>query len=590
MRKQIFLAISVCGRRISLRLSLLAAALLLVVLSIGSQAQQVGDKDIPPVQFIPVAPKDVEIDPWQSTAPTPKFQGKITYDDQASNRTNTYDGHRVKYHISVRSVGGASSNNALEAYFANKDKKTYGAPYVPQFSPDGRYVLFKFGMIGASVPFEMYILDVQRGVVKRVDNPQGQPYVPTFTELRWSPDSNYLAWVDNLDIVGNRIDNAQPGALRVCNWRTGQARVVATGDEVRYSFSWAAPHTLLWSQLPPNPTLLPAPPNSDSAEPLVKEHPNLFEVDAGKATAKPHQVLPDAFRAVVSPSGKKLAFFGSYDISKPDPLRFLWDTVAGSAMYLSVANRDGSQRQAFNIQPGTYPQLLWQHDERHLLSLEIEHTDAYDIENQNRPGSFNITLRQFDVTTHKVRFLADSLPGDDNDRLLSISSDDQTLYLFTGESLDLIHNSVFGGAYKVGNSIIAIDLKTGEKTLVARTINALGLDWHEDDLASTSLSKPKVEPLSVSDAALEKCPLHGVALKTENVRIFYGYGGVPIPAPGYFEAQKRLFPYFHLGVSGGCMVSEYSPTMQAVKSCPKCREAEKRWLAAYKKAHFSSMK
>lgn len=100
----------------------------------------------------------------------------------------------------------------------------------------------------------------------------------------------------------------------------------------------------------------------------------------------------------------------------------------------------------------------------------------------------------------------------------------------------------------------------------------------------------KVEPLSASDAALKKCPLHGTALTTENVPIFYGYGGVPFPAPGYLKAQKRLFPYFHFGVSGGCEVSEYLPTMQAVKSCSKCREAEERWLAAYKKARFSPEK
>ena len=379
---------------------------------------------------------------------------------------------------------------------ANKEKRKYGAPYMPQFSSDGRFVLFKYGGIGPDMPFEMYVLDVQSGVVKRVDDPKGQPYAPTFPELRWSPDSNYIAWVDNLGLVGERLDPAQPGELRVCNWRTGQSRVVAKGDEVRYSFSWAAPHTLLWSQLPPKPTLLPAPPTSSSPEdggpgrtprageePLVKEHPALFEVDAADGAAKPHPVLPDAFRAVVSPSGKQIAFFGSYDITKPYPLRFTWDTVAGSAMYLSVANRDGSQRQPLNIQPGTYPQLLWQHDDHHVLSLEIKHTALYDIYHQNRPGSFNITLRQFDVTTHKVRVLAESLPGDDNDRLLSISDDDRTLYLFTGEALEEIYNSIFSGAYQIGNSIIAIDLKTGKQTLIARTVNAIGLDWHEDNSA-----------------------------------------------------------------------------------------------------------
>jgi len=469
------------------------------------QAQQTGDNNVSPVPFVRVAPREVKYDPWQSTASNPKFLGKITYDDQASNRSNTYDGHPVKYHILVRSIGGAPANNFLEAYFSDKEKGRYGAPYDPQFSPNGRFVLFKFGVIGASVPFEMYVLDVQRGIVRRVDDPKGQPYFPTFTELCWSPDSNYIAWVDNLGILGERIDLAQPGALRVCNWRTGQSQVVATGDEVRYSFSWSAPHTVLWSQLPLHPTLLPAPPTSSSPldkqpgrlrqageEPLVKEHPDLFEVDASQATATPHEVLRDAFRAVVSSSGKHLAFFGSYDISKPYPLRFTWDTVSGSAMYLSVANRDGSQRQALNIQPGGYPQLLWQHDDRHLLSLEIKHTAAYDIYALNKPHSFDITLRQFDLTTNKMRILAESLPGGDDDRLLSVSADDRTLYLFTNEALDEIKNKIFSGAYKVGNSIIAIDLQSGKRTTIAQTINSLGLDWH-DDASTPTAAKPRTQ-------------------------------------------------------------------------------------------------
>lgn len=569
-------------------------ALLFVVLSVGSQAQQVGEKGIPPVPFVRVAPKDVEIDPWQSTAPNPKFRGEITYDDEAVDRTNTYDGHHPsKSHILIRSIGGDSSNNTLTAYF---DNRKYDAPYVPQFSSDGRFVLFKFGGIATDFPFEMYVLDVKSGVVKRVDDPQGNPYLPVFQELRWSPDSNYIAWVDGLGSGGDRLDNARPGTLRVCNWRTGQSRVVATADEVRYSFSWSAPHTLLWSQLPPHPTLLPAPQTSSSPqkeepgrlpsiedEPLVKEHPTLFEVNADDATAKPRKVLLDAFAAQVSSSGKQLAFFGSYDISKPYPLRFTWDRVSGSAMYLSVANRDGSQRQALNIQHGGYPQLSWQHDDRHLLSLEIKHTAAYDIYTLNKPHSFDITLRQFDVATHKVRILAESLPGGDSDHLLSISADDQTLYLLVGEPLDEINNSIFSGAYRVGNSIIAVDLKTGKQTLIARTINALGLDWHEDNLASTSLSKSKVAPLSASGAALKKCPLHGTALQTENVRISYGLPGFKV---GYLATQKRLFPDASSRVLGGCIVSKDSPTMQTVKFCPKCRAAEKRWLAAHRGTGF----
>ncbi len=61
----------------------LLSALGLVVFSTGLQAQQVDA----PVPFVRVTPGEVEYDPWQSTVSTSKFQGKITYDDQASNRS-----------------------------------------------------------------------------------------------------------------------------------------------------------------------------------------------------------------------------------------------------------------------------------------------------------------------------------------------------------------------------------------------------------------------------------------------------------------------------------------------------------------------
>lgn len=489
------------------RLSLGLNCVLVLEFAVVVRARQTGDKAIAPVRFINVAPKDVEIDPFVSSTPVTNYRGKIVYDDQAADRSNSYEGHRLKNHILVRRVGGAASGaEALTPYLSKRAKGENGAPYDPQFSPDGRFVLWKFGIISPYVIYEMYVLDLKTNVVKRVEDPvTGQAYQPSVREVRWSPDSKFLAWGEDVDFNKPGISLDAPFSLHICNWRTGRSRTVARGEEVRHAFSWVAPHTMFWSQLPPHPTLLPPPQTSSSPEdqtpgrgrsiedePLIKEHPRLFEMDAAMATAKPREVLADAFRVVVSPSGKQLAFFGSYDISKPSPLRYDWSTVAGSAMYLSVANRNGSHHQAINIQAGSFPQLVWQHDDRHLLSLEIEHTAAYDLQEQNRPHSYNITLRQFDLTTNKMRILAESLPGGDDDRLLSVSADDRTLYLFTNEALDEIKNKIFSGAYKVGNSIIAIDLQSGKRTTIAQTINSLGLDWH-DDASTPTAAKPRTQ-------------------------------------------------------------------------------------------------
>lgn len=102
-------------------------------------------------------------------------------------------------------------------------------------------------------------------------------------------------------------------------------------------------------------------------------------------------------------------------------------------------------------------------------------------------------------------------------------------------------------------------------------------------LAVAKPAQPKVAPLSASDRALTKCPLHGTALQSGSVRIAYG---LIKGLPGFFEAKKKAFPYANSVVLGGCLVSKDSPTTEEVKFCPQCRAAQKRWLVAHKAAPY----
>lgn len=142
----------------------------------------------PPVSFVKVARKDVQIDPFVSSTLAAKYRGKIVYDDQAADRNNSYDGHPLRNHVLLRRVGGAALNAGALAVYLSKGES--GAPYDPQFSPDGRFVLWKFGIIGSPyVSYAMFVLDLKTGVVKRVENPlTGQAYYPSVREVYWSPD------------------------------------------------------------------------------------------------------------------------------------------------------------------------------------------------------------------------------------------------------------------------------------------------------------------------------------------------------------------------------------------------------------------
>ena len=98
-------------------------------------------------------------------------------------------------------------------------------------------------------------------------------------------------------------------------------------------------------------------------------------------------------------------------------------------------------------------------------------------------------------------------------------------------------------------------------------------------LAQIQRNKTHVAPMSSYDRKLRKCELHGTTLKVANVPIHYGIVGFPA---GYYDASKRSFPHANSIVMGGCVVSSDSPDLQAVKYCPQCRAAEKRWAGARK--------
>ena len=115
------------------------------------------------------------------------------------------------------------------------------------------------------------------------------------------------------------------------------------------------------------------------------------------------------------------------------------------------------------------------------------------------------------------------------------------------------------------------------KTFIALTL-LVGIG-SVGSLAQIQRNKIRVAPMSSYDRKIRKCELHGSALQVANVPIHYGIVGFPA---GYYDASRRSFPHADSKVMGGCVVSKDSPDLQAVKYCPQCRAAEKRWSNAHK--------
>jgi hypothetical protein len=72
------------------------------------------------------------------------------------------------------------------------------------------------------------------------------------------------------------------------------------------------------------------------------------------------------------------------------------------------------------------------------------------------------------------------------------------------------------------------------------------------------------------------CQVHHVPLQDDTVHIAYGLLCFP---PGYWDAEKSLFPNARPWVGGGCSVLE--PDRAYVRFCPECRQAREQWMAEH---------
>src|SRR5438876_483499 len=97
-------------------------------------------------------------------------------------------------------------------------------------------------------------------------------------------------------------------------------------------------------------------------------------------------------------------------------------------------------------------------------------------------------------------------------------------------------------------------------------------------ICSLIIAPRLVSPLakSVGTAAAIVCEVHDVRLKVDIVGLGYG---LVLPCPAFERAKDNLFPHSNRYVMGGCVVQPENAA--EVLYCPKCRQAEARWLKAH---------
>lgn len=394
------------------------------------------------------------------------------------------------------SKGISFSTYSVKKSGAYSHQVLYGA----RFSPNGRYVLFKFGEPWSSASgYSLSVLDTQTNAVKLL------PINLDYHIVSWSPDSDYIACIQGGDAQGGTSllgSYTGPLTLYVCNWRTGQAHEVVSNDTVRGTFSWIAPHTLLYGALsaqgqaavakewehqaegenakPAHPKNKSQPHSAKVVPPLIPSQPDVYEFSPEDKA--PKRLFHDGYLPVASPNGQWVAFFGSEHPDKPYPLRFGWQDNP-SVSSLCIAHRDGTARKALDRVSGFYPLLYWLPDNHHLLTIE---------EVQSSPN-VRIRIKKWDIETGRWQ-LAGMLQTQDYKmlhasgidmhlQLLGISQDGIILYVsileFTG--LDPTNTFISGIVH-----LQAINLNSTTVKTIA-SIKDAGIDWHEE-VASTPVT------------------------------------------------------------------------------------------------------
>lgn len=374
----------------------------------------------------------------------------------------------------------------------------------PQFSPDGRYILFKFGYIFSPGIYSIYVFDTQTN-----QTTLACPLYLSYYALSWSPDGRYIAFAQGGEPDPRVYDNGRfyQGKLQltVCNWRTGETYPVISSDTLRGPWNWKTPHSLLYGALSPQDEAFLHDSLYEKGVDFVQGQPRGWERLRGGVKRKPvtpgvyeysvetrrsHLLCQDAYLPVLSPNGEYLASFGSADTAFPFALTPAWrDSPAGVFVVVTKAdgtnihtdaasdstNPKGSKRTVLSQHYDAYPDLLWMPDNQHLLVLQ---------QVANSPHA-RLEIKEWDVNTAKSRLVATLTandPGEENLRSenqpmfqpLSLNENGTHLMVQVDEYCSLGENK----GYSNKDTLRDIDLQTGVVTVVGQVEDTQGLDWH----------------------------------------------------------------------------------------------------------------
>jgi Tol biopolymer transport system component len=356
----------------------------------------------------------------------------------------------------------------------------------PQFSSTGQYILLKF-RLDYSTYFPL-ILNTQTGDFRGLTTViEGRNATPGVTGMvSWSADDQYIAYFEPIHSEsGETVDElafaSEPRTAYVQNWRANTRLRVVQAQGIVDPLTWLDDKTLLYSALTHEQKKIFD--LYDVTKTGKLPRPNIYGYDV--ATQRTKLIIKDGFRPSASPDGSLIAFFGSYEVTKPQPLYleqnsplWLWRYFCRGAS-LCVAKPDGSERIALQPYVGLYPQIQWLPDNRRFITLELTKSGLV----------FESEVTLWDTKTQTLKKLAKLYatksekpnPTDPYDRIAfpfsikGVSQDGKKVFVI---STSTKKTDVIQGPYPPSVQVLqSVDIETGVVNTIATVKNALGLDW-----------------------------------------------------------------------------------------------------------------
>jgi len=365
---------------------------------------------------------------------------------------------------------------------------SYCTIFDAKFSPNGKYILFKFGIQYSPGAYRLYIYDIEGKETRLICKE-----ILYYYAVSWSPDSNYVAYAkggDDADPLLYDFGRNYTSSLELCitNWKSGETQIVDKSRSFSGEWQWMKLHDLIYGRLDDESEKVFFDSNREYGIDFKNGEPVGWERLKGGIKAKPvapniyvysieerkkRILLKNGYRPVVSQDNKYVAFLGAADSDHPMYLTKNWMRTPNnmSLIVQNIKDTGTSERSVVDESFSNFPTVLWYHNSESLVVIDLISSPK---------NHYFLDVKVKDILEAKTRAVAKIELNDATQRSFSdpfitssvLSKDDKMLVL----SINEYHENP-GKYYYKKEFLKVVNLGSGAVRDVFEITAGQGLDW-----------------------------------------------------------------------------------------------------------------